>query len=560
MIKYILKNKLVLTFFLLSIPMSVLFSIKFALSFQPIIDAAANKNSSLLISSALWCGAYAILNCAFLLIIKILKENILRNCSILLKSDLFNNIINRNMENFNSENSSNYISLLNNDVKIIINDYFENILELYNIVISFIFSIITVCLVNYIVTIILIVIAICSVLIPKCFENSLAKLQDNYSTSMKRYLSQIKDFFEGFQLIKSFNLQQKVITSHKKYNLNAENLRCKTNKKIYFTGWIPMFFSSIMYVITFILGGYLIIIGSISIGYVVSLSQLIGGVVAPIEQLPSILASINSTSKVKTKLQKILTVHKINNNSEITNLNISDISFENVSFSYKNSNTKALNDNNINFEANKNYAIVGESGSGKSTIAKLILQFYKCNEGTVNYNNYSTISLESLYHSISYIHQYTFLFDDTLKNNITLYKNYTDTEIENAIKLSGLSKLIEKLPDGIESKIGENGSILSGGERQRISIARALISRSHFLILDEAVSSLDNITAKNIMDNIFELNNITLIIITHRLDFNVLNKCDYIYVMKDGYVSEKGTFNSLINKHDYFFNLYNLNA
>ena len=187
MIKYILKNKLVLTFFLLSIPMSVLFSIKFALSFQPIIDAAANKNSSLLISSALWCGAYAILNCAFLLIIKILKENILRNCSILLKSDLFNNIINRNMENFNSENSSNYISLLNNDVKIIINDYFENILELYNIVISFIFSIITVCLVNYIVTIILIVIAICSVLIPKCFENSLAKLQDNYSTSMKRY-------------------------------------------------------------------------------------------------------------------------------------------------------------------------------------------------------------------------------------------------------------------------------------------------------------------------------------------------------------------------------------
>ena len=319
---------------------------------------------------------------------------------------------------------------------------------------SFIFSFITVCFLNYTITIILMLVAICSIIIPKMFKKRLANIQEEYSDKMKCYTAKIRGRLHEILEIKESD----------------------------YKGVTP-------------------------------------------KRLPSV------------------------------------ITLNNVTFSYNNSEVNAIKNLNLKFEEGKKYAIIGESGSGKSTIAKLLLNFYKCSEGKVKIDSEEILNINPnyLYHSISYIHQNVFLFDDTLRENITLYKDYSEDEIVRAIKLSGLWEFVSKLPNGIDTKVGENGSIFSGGERQRIGIARALICKSKFLILDEATSNLDNITAKNIYDSLLKLENTSSIIITHQLNTNFLSQCDYIYVMKNGHLIEEGTFKELLDSKKYFYGLYSIN-
>ena len=344
-------------------------------------------------------------------------------------------------------------------------------------------------------------------------------------------------------------------------NKIREESGCEARKTIYLVGWISMLFSSAMYVITYVIGGYFAIIGAISVGLVISLSQLIGGVVAPLEQVPAILAEINSTLKIRNKLEQIINkeVHE-EKGQDLRDLPL-EVLIKNISFNYKNSEVMALNNINMKFKEGKQYAIVGESGSGKSTIAKLLLNFYKYNNGEIKINDIeiSKIDSSSLYKTIGYIHQNIFLFDDTLKNNITLYNKYSDKEIMDVIEASGLSEFIKRLPKGLNTNVGENGSIFSGGERQRIGIARALICKAKFLILDEATSSLDNITANEINNSVLSLQDTSTIVITHQLSYNLLSKCDYIYVMKNGRIIEEGNLEVLIDNKLYFYNLYNVN-
>lgn len=559
--KYLFKNRIIMAFFILLVPLSCFFSIKFALSFEPVINSAINKNLNMLKISAVWCGIYAILDCLFLLIVKYIRENILKETFVNLKNDLFTKILKFNTEAFNEFNTGTYISILDNDVKLLGDSYFNNILSLYSVIVSFIFSFITVFLLNYTITIILVMVAVSSIIIPKFFNKKLANLQEKYSENMKRYTSQIKDFFDGFQVIKSFNIQDKIIRSNAKLNEIREESGCEARKTVYIAGWISMLFSSAMYVITYVFGGYFAITGAISVGLVISLSQLIGGVVAPLEQVPAILAEINSTLKIRNRLEQIINkeVHE-EKGQDLRDLPL-EVLINNISFNYKNSEVMTLKNINMKFKEGKRYAIVGESGSGKSTIAKLLLNFYKYNNGEIKINDIeiSKIDSSSLYKSIGYIHQNIFLFDDTLKNNITLYKDYSDEEVMEVIEASGLSEFIKRLPKGLNTNVGENGSVFSGGERQRIGIARALICKAKFLILDEATSSLDNITTNEINNSVLSLKDTSTIVITHQLSYNLLSKCDYIYVMKNGRIIEEGSLEELIDNKLYFYNLYNVN-
>ena len=167
--KYLFKNKIMMAFFILLVPLSCFFSIKFALSFEPVINSAINKNLNMLKISAMWCGIYAILDCVFLLIVKYIRENILKETFVNLKNDLFMKILKFNTEAFNEFNTGTYISILDNDVKLLGDSYYNNILSLYNVIVSFIFSFITVFFLNYTITIILIMVAVSSIIIPKIY-------------------------------------------------------------------------------------------------------------------------------------------------------------------------------------------------------------------------------------------------------------------------------------------------------------------------------------------------------------------------------------------------------
>lgn len=213
---------------------------------------------------------------------------------------------------------------------------------------------------------------------------------------------------------------------------------------------------------------------------------------------------------------------------------------------------------NLTLEKNKKYAIVGESGSGKSTLIKLLMRYYNDYSGSIliDNNDLKSIYSSDLYKNISMIQQNVFMFDDSIKENIRLYSNHDDDDILKSCERAGLSKLINNLPNGIDSLVGENGNKLSGGEKQRIAIARALINNTQILILDESTSALDNETAYNLENSLLDLKDLTLVTVTHKLIKNILNKYDEIIVMKNGSVVEKGSFEYLLSQKGYFYSLY----
>ena len=161
---------------------------------------------------------------------------------------------------------------------------------------------------------------------------------------------------------------------------------------------------------------------------------------------------------------------------------------------------------------------------------------------------------DSLFQTISLVHQNVFVFNDTIYHNVTLYKDFPDKEVRSALLAAGLSGLLAN--HGMDYVCGENGRALSGGEKQRISIARALLQNTSVLLMDEATAALDEITANSIMNSFLAMENITGIVVTHRLDETIMQKYDEIIVLHHGEVAEKGTFDHLINKRGLFYSLF----
>ena len=203
-------------------------------------------------------------------------------------------------------------------------------------------------------------------------------------------------------------------------------------------------------------------------------------------------------------------------------------------------------------------ALVGLSGAGKSTILNLIPRFYDPNSGSIEIDNQSIhkVNLYSLRRNISLVSQETTLFDDTVKNNIA-YANLeaSDEEIMLAAKNSYADEFIQKLPNGYETIIGENGVRLSGGEKQRLSIARAMLKKSSVILLDEATSSLDSDTEEKIQNAITLLTkNKTTVVIAHRLS-TILN-ANIIYVVKEGKIVTSGSHEELLQNSEIYKNFY----
>ena len=231
------------------------------------------------------------------------------------------------------------------------------------------------------------------------------------------------------------------------------------------------------------------------------------------------------------------------------------IEIKDLSFAY-NADKEVLHNINAKFEAGKSYAVVGASGCGKSTLLSLLMAGHSDYSGDILYDGKElrNVSSHSLYEVISIIQQNVFIFNSTIKDNITMFRDFEPEEVERAISLSGLSALIAER--GADFKCGENGSGLSGGERQRISIARCLLRKTPVLLVDEATAALDAETAFQVSSSILELDGLTRIVVTHSLDEALLKKYDSVLVLKNGAVEESGTFDELMDKKGYFYSLF----
>lgn len=204
-------------------------------------------------------------------------------------------------------------------------------------------------------------------------------------------------------------------------------------------------------------------------------------------------------------------------------------------------------------------ALVGASGSGKSTLLRLLMAAHADYSGEIRLGGRELRELESeyLYDLISIIEQEVFVFNASIRDNITMFRAFPEEEeVARAIELSGLSALVAER--GALALCGENGSALSGGERQRVSIARSLLRRSELLLADEADAALDAATARQVTDSLLSLNGLTRIVVTHDLDAALLRRCDLILALKGGRIVESGSFDELMERRGYFYSLFTL--
>ena len=183
-------------------------------------------------------------------------------------------------------------------------------------------------------------------------------------------------------------------------------------------------------------------------------------------------------------------------------------------------------------------ALIGESGCGKSTLIKLISGSYANYSGEILYDGVELrdMNIEKLRKFVTVIHQNTFIFNESIRFNICLGEKFDDDAVEQALRLSGVNRFLSGLPDGIDSPCGENGALLSGGQKQRIALARALIRGVNFLILDEGVSAIDVETANEIEQELLNLENLTLLTVTHRIKDGLIEKYDRVMKMENGHL------------------------
>ena len=371
------------------------------------------------------------------------------------------------------------------------------------------------------------------------------------------------EIFKNHKLMKIFQ-RESYEFDRINYRLEQAKITTKKMAKIFIkVSPIMETLTGIMIALLIFYSGKLIINGEIDINNFFSFLAAMMLAYQPVRSLSTlnmaIQAGLSSARRILPVIDEKIEIKDDINCKELV-VEDGEINFNNVNFKYdlNNENSNILNNININISGGKMTALVGHSGSGKSTILNLIPRFYNATSGDIKIDNQpiNSLSINSLRKEISLVSQDTTLFDDTIKNNIA-YANLkaTEEEIVEAAKKSFASEFIEKLPNGYNSLIGENGLRLSGGEKQRISIARAMLKKSSIILLDEATSSLDADTEQKIQKALTLLTkNKTTVVIAHRLS-TILNS-DQIYVIDSGKVIANGNHDELLRNSSVYKNFY----
>ena len=472
------------------------------------------------------------------------------------KEYVFSEISRKNISAFSGENSSVYISALTNDIPAIEKGYLTNTFLMLESILTFIGAMALMLRYSPLLTLIAILLSLLPLSASILTGNKMAEAEKSVSDRNQTYTSTIKDCLSGFSVIKSFKAEVQML------RIFGENVRelARAEEKKQKTYILVQMFATVAGTTAqlgvFIFSAYLALSGkAITAGTALVFVQLMNYVLQPIGTIPTCIAERKAARALSEKIAEAINAN-VREETESESFELCDgIKISNLSFGYQ-EDKRVLADIDLDFKLGKKYAVVGASGSGKSTLLSLLMASYPNYSGSITYDGRELREINSadLYEVESIIQQNVFVFNATIRDNITMFREFPEDEIESAIRLSGLSELIAE--KGADYLCGENGSGLSGGEKQRISIARSLLKKSQVLLVDEATAALDAETAFRVSSALLALDGITCIVFTHNLDAALLSKYDSIITLKNGKIAESGRFDELIEKKGYFYSLF----
>ena len=535
-------------------------NIAFAYSIKIIIDSGMSQNREAL-TQAILIGAIVIFIYASLNFISLrLRNKLVRQIMSRYKNKVFKSILDRDYREFSKEKSGKFISILTENMKKIEQDYLHQYFNISKNISLMIFSLVAMFIGNWFLTLLVIIASIIPMMISGFIGQKSASLQNSSMIADQKYLAKVKDILAGFLVIKSFNVKEAIRQDYKNESEKLDEIYFIKGKFDVLSNVISQLSGMIVFLVAFGGGMYLVFGGHTTIGSVTAIVQLVNFVVMPLNEIGM---GMSKFREGQATLNSFEVKDVIELQTGKTKEYFDDvISFSNVDFSYPNAEEKIFNNLSLQIKKGEKIAIVGMSGSGKSTLLNLLLRFYDVTSGYISIDNQDlqAISAESLYNLMTIVQQDVYIFDDTLKANITLSQSFTEDDIKKAVQQSGLESYILENELGLQTSCGENGSNLSGGERQRLSIARALIRKTPILLLDEATSSLDNKVTTEIENSILEIQDLTVLVVTHKLNKSLLKKYNRILFMKNGVIVEDGSFDNLMDRKGEFYKLVELSV
>ncbi len=373
--------------------------------------------------------------------------------------------------------------------------------------------------------------------------------------------SNVENSLMGIREVKSFGRET---YQEQKFNHVNDVLRDSKTEQYKVMGRyhsIIGFFRELYYFCTIAGGALLIYMGKVQAYDLVTFILYVGVVLPPIDRLINFTEQLQQGMASFERFVQVMDEQpKIEDHKDAKDLKVQAgfVHFDNVSFKYENSSEQILRQIDVTIPGGSTYALVGESGAGKSTFASLIPRFYEPTEGRIliDGQDIQQVRQNSLRQNIGYVQQNVFLFDDTIRENLKYGKvDATDEQLWAALDAANLGSFVRSLPHGLDTQVGERGTLLSGGQKQRISIARVFLKNPQILIFDEATSSLDTESEELITEAFHRLSKgRTAIVIAHRL--TTVKHADCILVLDEGKLVEVGTHEQLLASGSHYAKLY----
>ena len=524
---------------------------------QQLMDTAAGKSGALSFRTLLLISAGFVLLCAGLSLLNYASQpRFLERAMRQYKDFAFKKLIGKSISSFRDESAAGYLSALTNDAASIETNYLAQMLAMITKAVTFIGALLLMCRYSLLMTAIAAGLTVLPLIASLLTGNRLQAVESRVSERNGEFTAALSDCLAGFTVVKNFRAEREIFRLFAQSNKALEHEKFTGRRIKTLVGMIGAVTGIFAQLGVFIAGVYLSMKGgSMTPGAVVLFVNLMNFIISPIAELPGLLACRKAALGLVDKLAAALERSSSREGSETLNRLDHGIRLENVSFAYEPGKT-VLHGINAEFEAGRAYALVGGSGSGKSTLLNLLMA------AETNYSGHiladgielSDISTESLYGTIAAIQQNVFVFNASIKDNVSMFRDFPKAELDEAIARAHLGALIRER--GEDYLCGENGSGLSGGEKQRISIARSLLKKSSVLLADEVTAALDAQTAHRVSSDILDLQGITRIVVTHTLEESLLRRYDKIFVLRGGRIEEAGSFAVLMANKGYFYALF----
>lgn len=392
--------------------------------------------------------------------------------------------------------------------------------------------------------------------IGKSVQKRFKKVQENFASISDR----VQENIYGIRVIKAYVQEDEEVNRFENLNQNMMDSNLSMVRISSFLSPIIELCFSISFVLNLIIGGNMVLKGTISLGDFIAFNTYLTMIMEPVISIGRVITIFQRGMASYKRLNEIFSVKpEIEDGAKMVKKVIEgSIVIKNLNFNYPDSEELALEDINLSIPKGHTLGIVGKTGAGKSALVDLLIKLYNVESGKifidgVDINDYS---LSTLREGFGYVPQDNFLFSASIKDNITFFKQtYSNKEIENAAENSCILSTIKSFPDGFNTILGERGVNISGGQKQRISIARAIIRNPSVLVLDDSLSAVDTITETQILSNFKKIRrNKTALIISHRI--SAVEDADEIIVLDKGHIIEKGTHEELLEKGGIYYELY----